>query len=67
MEELKVSSLGEAIYPRLQVADTKFDKDGVYTCKLKVKKTEATDMLNDIKPALVDSLNDAKNSNQVIV
>tara|TARA_B100000963_G_scaffold73682_1_gene61726 strand:+ start:14007 stop:14582 length:576 start_codon:yes stop_codon:yes gene_type:complete len=64
MEELKVSSLGEAIYPRLQVADTKFDKDGVYTCKLKVKKTEATDMLNDIKSALVDSLNDAKNSNQ---
>ena len=59
-DELKVSSQGEALYPRLQVADTKFDKDGLYTVKLKVKKEEATDMLSDIEKALVDSLEDAK-------
>lgn len=63
-DELKVSSQGEALYPRLQVADTKFDKDGLYTVKLKVKKEEATDMLSDIEKALVDSLEDAKRSNQ---
>ena len=63
IDELKVSSQGEALYPRLQVADTKFDKDGLYTVKLKVKKEEATDMLSILK-TLVDSLEDAKRSNQ---
>lgn len=49
---LKISAIGEAVYPHLQVPDTKFDSDGVYNCKLKVKIEDATDMIADIENAI---------------
>lgn len=49
---LKVSPIGEAEYPHLQVPDTKFDSEGVYNCKLKIKIEDATQMIADIENAI---------------
>ncbi len=51
---LKVSAIGEAVYPHLQVPDTKFDSEGVYNCKLKVKIEDATQMIADAKRRAAD-------------
>ena len=49
--DLKVSAIGEAVYPHLQVPDTKFNSEGEYNCQLKVSIEEATDMIADIENA----------------
>lgn len=49
---LKVSAIGEAEYPHLQVPDTKFQSEGEYKCNLKVKLDEATEMIADIENEL---------------
>ena len=44
---------GKAVYPKLVTPDTKFNSDGVYTCKLIVSEEDYTAFQAQLKP-LVD-------------
>tara|TARA_B110000503_G_C7101055_1_gene393767 strand:+ start:861 stop:1454 length:594 start_codon:yes stop_codon:yes gene_type:complete len=56
MSQTHVTPVGEAIYPHLQVPDTKFNSNGEYKVTLKVKKSDASEMLAIFKQAEEDSL-----------
>ena len=58
MDKLKthVSVLGEAIFPHLNKPDVKFNAEGEYKVTLKVKKSDATGMIELFNQAQVDSL-----------
>lgn len=57
------SPLGEAVWPKLNKPDTKFDKDGVYEVKLRLSEGEASPFIAKLKGILsthVDSLGGKK-------
>tara|TARA_B110000977_G_scaffold25830_1_gene31934 strand:+ start:10412 stop:11005 length:594 start_codon:yes stop_codon:yes gene_type:complete len=59
MSQTHVTPVGEAIYPHLQKPDTKFNSNGEYKVTLKVKKSDASEMLEIFKQAEKDSLTKA--------
>ena len=54
------SPKGVAVFPKLNVPDTKFDADGVYTVKLRVSGAEAEAMIEKIEAASADGMAKAK-------
>ena len=62
--ETKISVTGSFIYPHLVRPDVKFNADGEYKVTLKVKKSDAIEMVKVLDQALVDSLADAEKKNK---
>mgnify|MGYP003112771722 CR=1 FL=1 len=58
MQKLAIhkSVVGEAIYPHLNKPDAKYENPAVYKVTLKVKKSDATAMIDTFNQAKVDSL-----------
>ena len=62
--ETKISVTGSFIYPHLVRPDVKFNAEGEYKVTLKVKKSDAIEMVKVLDQALVDSLADAEKKNK---
>ena len=62
--ETKISVSGEFVYPHLTRADVRFNAEGEYKLTLKVKKSDAIEMVKVLDQALVDSLADAEKKNK---
>ena len=62
--ETKISVTGSFIYPHLVRPDVKFSAEGEYKVTLKVKKSDAVEMVKVLDQALIDSLADAEKKNK---
>ena len=62
--ETKISVTGSFIYPHLVRPDVKFNAEGEYKVTLKVKKSDAVEMVKVLDQALIDSLADAEKKNK---
>ena len=52
MSKVITTPKGKAVWPRIDTADTKFDEDGVYSCKLHVTEGDFKAFEAIVKPKL---------------
>ena len=56
-----VTPRGKLVYPHLNKADTKFDKDGVWRANLRIPKEEAKSLVDDIDNQIPENATEETN------